>query len=350
MIDQAPSPALRAALRCAPAALALLASACSAWGDRKDELQGVIELHERVLGFEQQGRLRELRVRRGQRVAEGEVLAALDDALQRPLRDARAEDLAAAQAQLQLLLAGTRREDVSALEAQLGSARAAERLAKHAARRAHALRKSGAVPQAHVDDTDSLLLRARSEREAVGQRLAAAKSGSRLEEVRAASARVQGAQAALALEERRLTRLVLRAPYAGVVLDTHTEPGEVLGAGAPVATLGEPRRPYVDLYVPEPRVAAIRVGSRASLRLDGVPAPFAGVVIDVGHRTEFTPRFLYSPRERPNLVVRVRVDIDDPEERLREGLPVRATIEEGQPVSRAAGETAPSALPARESP
>jgi HlyD family secretion protein len=350
MMDQAPSPALRAALRCAPAALALLAAACSAWGDRRDELQGVVELHERVLGFEQQGRLLDLRVRRGQRVAEGEVLAALDDALQKPMRDARAKDLAAAQAQLQLLLAGTRREDVGALQAQLGSARAAERLAKHAARRAHALRRSGAVPRAQVDDADSLLLRARSEREVVGQRVAAAKSGSRLEEVRAASARVQGAQAALALEEQRLTRLVLRAPQAGVVLDTHAEPGEVLGAGAPVATLGEPRRPYVDLYVPEPRVAAIRVGSRASLRLDGVPAPFAGVVVDVGHRTEFTPRFLYSPRERPNLVVRVRVDIDDAEERLREGLPVRATIEEGQPVSRGAREAAPPVLPAREEP
>ena len=31
----------------------------------------------------------------------------------------------------------------------------------------------------------------------------------------------------------------------------------------------------------------------------------------LGRQTEFTPRYLFSERERPNLVVRVRVRIDD---------------------------------------
>ena len=35
--------------------------------------------------------------------------------------------------------------------------------------------------------------------------------------------------------------------------------------------------------------------------------------------TEFTPRFLFSESERPNLVVRVRVRIDDPRRELHAG-------------------------------
>ncbi len=310
-------------------ALAALALAgCSAFADGRDELQGVVELHELQLGFELGGRLKELRVKRGQRVAQGEVLASLDDSLERPQREARAGDLAAAHAQLQLVAAGPRAEEVRALLAQLQGARASEATLRESARRIRQLRAAGAVPPSQLDEVEGQLARATAEREAAEQRLLAARHGSRPEDLRAAAAREKAAAAALAQADQRLERLTLRASEGGVVLDTHAEPGEVLAAGAPFATLGEPRRPYVDLYVPEARVARIRVGARATVRIDGEEVALAGVVEDVGRRAEFTPRFLYSPKERPNLVVRVRVDVDDPHEVLRAGLPVRARIEE----------------------
>jgi hypothetical protein len=49
--------------------------------------------------------------------------------------------------------------------------------------------------------------------------------------------------------------------------------------------------------------------------------PLGGHVEFISPRTEFTPRFLFSERERPNLVIRVRVRIDDPKEQLLSGLP-----------------------------
>jgi hypothetical protein len=45
------------------------------------------------------------------------------------------------------------------------------------------------------------------------------------------------------------------------------------------------------------------------------------VVENVARATEFTPRFLFSERERANLVVRVRVRVDDPAQRLHAGVP-----------------------------
>lgn len=315
-----------------PAALAgltaLLALAgCARDPHPRDELQGVVELHQRVLGFEVPGRLATLNVMRGQTVKAGEVLATLDDALEKPQRDARVAELAAAQAQLELVTAGARSEDIRAAEAQLRAAQAIEATASESVRRARELHKAGANTPQQLDEAEGNYSRAKAEREAAEQRLAALRAGSRRQDVRAAQARLDSAKAALALVEARMQKYALRAPIDGVVLETNAEVGEVLGAGGAVATLGEVQRPYVDLFVPEADVGELRVGQKLSVRTDADPArTFEGAVEDVGRRTEFTPRFLYSPKERPNLVVRVRVALRDPEQRLRAGVPAFARV------------------------
>ena len=55
-------------------------------------------------------------------------------------------------------------------------------------------------------------------------------------------------------------------------------------------------------------------------------APFPAKVEYVSPETEFTPKFLFSDRERPHLVVRVRVRVEDPGRRLQSGLPAFATV------------------------
>jgi HlyD family secretion protein len=306
---------------------AVVLAACSGRGSEPAELQGVVELHERQLGFDAQGRLAQLYVQRGQRVEAGQLLAALDDALQRPVRDGRAQDAEAAQAQLDLLRSGTREEDVLATEAQLRGARAAESTASEQLQRARRLRQTGVVAQAQLDDAEAQAARARSERESLEQRLTAQKNGARASELRQAKARADSARAALAAEEARLARSVLRAPAAGVVLDTTAEPGEVLAAGTPAVILGEPRRPYLDVFVAQQDLAGVRVGGAATVRIDAAREAFRGTVSDVARTTEFTPRYLFSPRERANLVVRVRIDVDDPREELHAGVPALARIE-----------------------
>jgi HlyD family secretion protein len=305
-----------------------LSLSCAAAAPERDELQGVVELHERALAFELPGRVARLLVQRGQRVEAGALLAVLDDGLERPARDARAADVAQVEAQLALLEAGARREDLRALRAQVEGAQAAEAQATQTAKRLRELRAAGTATPQQLDDAESLVARATAERKAASERLASLESGARREDVRAVRARLDSARAALALSESRLQRYQLIAPIAGHVLDTHVEPGEVLGAGAPVVTLGETQRPYVDLFVPEAGVNGLRPGTKATVRIDAEPGRvFDGEVEDVGRRTEFTPRYLFSPKERPNLVVRVRVALRDPEERLRAGVPALAKLD-----------------------
>ena len=85
--------------------------------------------------------------------------------------------------------------------------------------------------------------------------------------------------------------------------------------------------PFVDVFVPEGRISSVAIGQAVSVRVDGVRAELHGVVEHVSSRTEFTPRFLFSDSERPNLVLRVRVRIEDPQHRLRAGVPAFVTVD-----------------------
>ncbi|MDO9019736.1 MAG: HlyD family efflux transporter periplasmic adaptor subunit [Deltaproteobacteria bacterium] len=318
-----------------PVALAWLLSAALAACGRSaagtpTPLQGVVEFDDRALGFELGGRVATVAVERGAVLTPGQVIATLDEGLARPARDARAAELAAARAQLRLLEAGARREDLRGVEAQLTAARATEAVVQRSLARAQGLAAQGAVPAAGLDDLEAQRARARGERGALEERLAGLRSGARSQEVAAARARVDAAAAGLAAEEARLARHTLRAQHGGVVLERHVEAGEVAGAGVPVVTVADVGHPYVEVFVPQAGLAAVRLGGPATLRVDGDRAAYPGRVELIGRRMEYTPRFLFSPRERPNLVARVRVRIDDPAGRLHAGAPAAVELGHGR--------------------
>jgi len=300
---------------------------CQTVGAREEPLQGVVELEERHLSFELPGRVASLKVQRGDRVQAGAVLASLDDALERRQRDARAAEARAAQAQRDLVVAGSRPEEVRSASAEMRAAEALVARLEGEAKRSHKLAASGVEGTARVEEIDAELARAREQVVSIRERVRLLRGGARKEEIDLAGARADAAAAALAAEDERLARHLLRTPSAGRVLDVHVEEGEVVGAGAPVVTLAEPRRPYVDVFVPEARLPAVRLGASARVRVDGDAAPLTGRVEHIASQTEFTPRFLFSPRERPNLVMRVRVRLEDPGERLHAGVPAFVTIE-----------------------
>ena len=147
-------------------------------------------------------------------------------------------------------------------------------------------------------------------------------------------------QAGVTLDELRLKRRSLQAPVAGVVLDVHVKAGEFVAPGAPVLTLAEPGRSYAYVFVPQAKLPGIDVGDRASVHADGLGAALGGRVEHIGRRTEFTPRYLFSEQERANLVVRVKVRIDDPKGLLHAGVPVRVSIQRDTP----SGVATPSAV------
>jgi HlyD family secretion protein len=317
--------ALRRALPRAGIVAAALA-ACDARAPAAAGFQGIVEYEDRHLAFELGGRIERVEIRRGDAVADGKVLATLDDTLERLTRAARAADVETARAELALVESGARREDVAALAAQVRAAAASEDLTGKVAERARALHDTGSLAQAELDRANADLARAASERRSLAQRLAALHHGARAEELARARARFDAASKQLALEDQRLARHVLKAVGPGEVLDVHAEPGEMAAPGAPIVTVADTSRPYVEVFVPQGELAGVHAGVKATVRVDAGNASMTGTVEHVASRTEFTPRYLFSERERPNLVLRVRVRIDDPERRAHAGVPAFVTF------------------------
>jgi HlyD family secretion protein len=186
----------------------------------------------------------------------------------------------------------------------------------------HALLRDGAVPQAEADKADADLEQATARRTSLESRLASLRRGARPEEIARAEANLEDRAAALAQESERLARYVLHAHAAGTILDVTVKPGEVAAPGTPAVTLADVEHPYADVFVPEGQLGAIQVGGSAEARVDADSLPFHAATEYVSPQTEFTPKFLFSDRERPNLVIRVRVRIDDSGHRLHSGVPV----------------------------
>jgi HlyD family secretion protein len=305
--------------------LCLAAAAC----DRRVEpsgYQGVIELDERTLALEVPGRVIAVGAARGDQIEPSRVLATLDDAQPRASVAVREAEARAAAERAKLVAAGGRSEDIRALEAQVRAARANEVLAIKRHGENVALLDKGAIARAVADESDARRKSATAEREAIEQRLIELRTGARTEEIAGARAQASAAEAAVALESDRAGRYRLRSLHPGEVLDVHVEAGEVVAAGTPVLTIGDTAHPYVDVFVPQGELAPIRVGASATIRVDATPQTFLGTVEHVSRRTEFTPRFVFSTKERANLVIRVRVRIDDPQHALHAGTPAFVDI------------------------
>lgn len=315
---------------------------------RDEGLQGTVELEESSVGFEFGGRLVSVAVHEGDVVEAGALLARLDDGVDRSARAAKESEVQVAKSQALAVKAGARGEELRSLAARVSAAKASEQLLQRQLERERSLLANGAVARAGVDDLRGALERATAEREALEHNLQLTRQGARREDISVAEARARSAEAAVALDDERLQRHELRSPIRGTVLDVNYDLGEVVTAGAPIITLADTRSPYIDVFVPQAQISSVFVGEGAHVRVDALSAELSGRVEHIARRTEFTPRYLFSERERPNLVVRVRIRVADPAEKLRAGVPafVRLSSNERAAATRSASfdaATAPSA-------
>jgi len=137
-----------------------------------------------------------------------------------------------------------------------------------------------------------------------------------------------------------LDKYTLRAPNDGVVTRVPVRVGETALPGQPLLALADLRRPKVTLYVLERDLGGVRVGQPVIVTSDPFPdRSFHGVVTSINPRAEFTPRNVQTQRDRLNLVVGVKVRVDNPDYALKPGMPVDATF---QPLDDVVAEPAPS--------
>lgn len=343
-------------------------------------LSGRIEADEATVAPRLAGRILEIRVREGDTVREGDVIAVLaDDQV-----GAREEQVRAALLQVEARARGARQQvavleeqvrqaqlgadqsrgdsagrvsqaeaDVAAAEAQLAQQQAAYQLALFDRDAYQKLAQTGAV-----SERQALLAASTAEQQAAGvqaaQRridaaravLATARANLTTPDIRdsavnvlrrqlvlqqaevmSAEAQVEQTRAQLAEAAANRADLTIAAPFDGTIATRAAEVGEVVGVGTAIVTLVDLQRAYLRAFVPVGRIGAVKVGQKARVYLDSAPdTPLDAVVSRVDPQATFTPENTYFREDRVRQVVGLKLQLQEGFGFAKPGMPAEGAI------------------------
>jgi HlyD family secretion protein len=274
------------------------------------------------------GVVAELRVREGDRVNAGDVLAVIDRReLTGELQAVRAAADVARQARVRLLR-GSRLEDRERADAEVSAAAAVLAEAHSQQRRSLYLFAEGVISAAQRDEARRNLDVSEAQLAAARKRAELVKAPPLPEETAGADAEVRSADERVRALEQTLEKTFVRAPIGGTVLRTLLEPGESFSTlvPRPILTLADTSRLRVRAEVDERDVHRVFVGQRVLVRGEawddaGVPGVVARLGAQMGRKTARTG----DPAEKSDRdVLEVVLDLDRQDPRLVFGLRVTA--------------------------
>lgn len=283
---------------------------------------GNVDTRQVSLAFEASGRIASLCAEEGAAVRAGDVLGRLDTtALQIERRRAAAE-AARARAQASLAREGYRTEDVESAQARTRALAAKLELAQRTYARQKDLAQANVASRQNLDDARFAMEAAKKELDASEAQLKAYRAGLRPQEVASAEAAEAAAEAAVAALDHQInTASVLTAPVSGIVRTRLAEPGDMAGPSRTVYQLSIVSPKWVRVWVTERQLGLVKEGAAARVSTD-TTQPLAARVSWISSTAEFTPKTVQTAELRAALVYEVRLELADPENRLRLGQPV----------------------------
>lgn len=351
---------------------------------------GTIETTKVDVSFQVGGRVADISVREGDAIESGEVLAHLSSdeiqarihqiqasleavhsqiAQQQAIVEMRQESVEhqisqarnqadAARIVVEKLKEGSRPQEIRVAEAAVAQADAELERRRNDFDRMKALFDRQVISRSELDAFRSGHLMAESNLTAAKERLALAKEGARKEDVAEAEARSRAAESGVRIAESgrrdvdvqkqalatlrarqreleaqmeavrtQLAYTEIRSPIRGVVLLKNIEGGEVVNPGTPVVTIGDLANVWMNLYIPETQTGLVQLGQQVHIRVDSFPGTdFVGKITFISSESEFTPKTIQTEEERVKLVYRVKVSIDNSDQRLKPGMPADAEI------------------------
>jgi HlyD family secretion protein len=250
---------------------------------------GVVRATEVRVAPEVGGQLAAIKVRKGDRIKAGEVVAQLSALeLTASVAQARAA-LDAAKANRDHVYAGVRAEEVAALAAEIAKAKSKLDYAQAQVDRTAYLARTDIASQQTLDQAQNDVASARADVAEAQANHAAAQAGPTKEERAIADAQVEAAAAALAVLERRLDKTTIRAPVDGVVSVIVAEVGENIRAGEPVLAIEAAGEQWLSFNAREDFLRGITVGTTIEVARTGTRERVPALVTEVLPLGPFAP-------------------------------------------------------------
>jgi HlyD family secretion protein len=290
-------------------------------------LSGNVDVHQVELAFRVTGRIAELKVDEGDVVHAGDVLAQLDRVPFENDVAAATADAAGVQTQLDKATRGNRVEEIAQARAAVREREVDLDNLRVQLKRLQELVAKSLVNRQQVDDVEARVRGGEAQLTSAKEQLTLMTRGSRIEDIDAQKASLAGSQARLAQAKTALDDAILRAPSTGIIAVRAREVGAIVQAGQTVYTLLLNDPVWIRAYVPQPRLGRIKPGMNVKIEIDSMPGKqYDGVVGFISPEAEFTPKNVQTEQVRDDLVYRVRIIAKDPDNVLRQGMPVIVRI------------------------
>lgn len=344
------------------------------------QLSGRIEGDDSTVAAKNSGRIREIRVREGDNVKAGDVIAILDEAQAAAREDqarsaAQAADIRITRAQEQIAVLNEQLKQAristeqarldsqgrvrqaeaqaAAAEANLSQAQAAYEQARYDLEKFTKLARSGDVSDrqreqarttaetqaAVVDSMKKQVAAARGAMTAAranlenppirsSQAVAIQKQISQaLADVAAAQSDADRARAQLKESQANRSDLTVVAPFDGTIATRVAEPGEVVSPGTAIVTIVDLGKIYLRGFVPEGDIGRVKLEQPARIYLDSNPKlAIDAVVSRIDPESSFTPENTYFRDERVKQVVGIKLLIKNPNGAAKPGMPADGEI------------------------
>jgi HlyD family secretion protein len=264
--------------------LVLLAGALIYFERRPDSsaaIVGVVRATEVRVEPEVDGQLVSITVEKGARVHAGDVLARLSAVELTAQADQARAALASATANRNNVYAGVRREQVDSLKAEIAKASARLEYMQAQLTRTSTLARQSFESQQALDQAENDAASARANVAEAQANYDAAVAGPTREERAIADAQMQAAAAAVAVLERRLEKMILRAPVDGVVSVIAAEPGENVHAGQPILIVEAEGEQWLSFNAREDHLSGLTIGRTVSVMRNGADGAINAVITEL---------------------------------------------------------------------
>ena len=273
--------------------LVLLAASCVE-GNKAYDASGVFESTEVTVSAEGNGKILSLDFQEGDRLEAGQIVGCIDT-VQLHLSEVQLEASRRA--------VGSGRLDISrqiaALESQIGKQRQElDRFTK--------LEKAGASNRKQVEDIQAQI-------ETLERQLAAQE-----ESLNSSNRNVSGQADALEAQieqiRDRIRKCVITSPVAGTVLAKYSEAGEFAALGRALFKVADIDNIRLRAYITADQLTTLKLGQQVRVFADQGSSgrkEYAGTLIWISDKAEFTPKTIQTRDERANLVYAVKIAVEN---------------------------------------
>jgi len=307
--------------------LTLILVSCNGNNGDRIEASGNIEATNIIVSSQVSGKVIRILKDEGDNVNKGDTVLIIDPETYQLKFDEAVAAKELTQAQFNLVKKGAREEDIKQAEENLKQTQVSFDLAEQDKQRMENLYKSKSITKKQFDDAIANYEIAQAKLISAKENLQKVKNLSRPEEIKQSEANLNRVVANVNLLKKSLNDCYVTSPSSGFVTKKFIEQGETAGMMSSLFQIADLNTVELVIYVSETELGMVKLGQKANINVDTYPdKSFEGKVIYISPEAEFTPKNIQTQEERTKLVYAVKIKVDNPDFKLKDGMPADAVI------------------------